>query len=183
VTGTLESSIAALLTRIVGCFRRQRVPYALIGAWALTAWGRTRATADVDFLVLIDAGNLSRLGDRLVRAGMTLDETWMKWNPLLRGSQIRFQFEGAAIDLLRPRDAHDYELFKRRRKRRMDGRYYWLVSPEDFILQKLKVGRPRDFEDALSVLDRCGEKLNRRYLKRWANRLGVAAELRYILSL
>ena len=183
MTDTLESNIAALLVRIVGCFRRHRVPYALIGAWALTAWGRTRATADVDFLVLIDAGYLSRLGDRLVRAGMTLDETWIKWNPLLRGSQMRFQFEGAAIDLLRARDAHDQQIFKRRKKQRMDGRYYWLVSPEDFILQKLKVGRPRDFEDALSVLDRVGEKLDRRYLKRWADRLGVAAELRYIVSL
>jgi hypothetical protein len=137
----------------------------------------------VDFLVLIDAGYLSCFGDRLVRAGMTLDETWIKWNPLLRGSPMRFQFEGATIDLLRARDAHDQQIFKRRKKQRMDGRYYWLVSPEDFILQKLKVGRPRDFEDALSVLDRVGEKLDRRYLKRWADRLGVAAELRYIVSL
>ena len=96
---------------------------------------------------------------------------------------MRFQFEGSTLDLLRPRDAHDHQIFKRRSKQRMDGHYYWLVSPEDFILQKLKVGRPRDFEDALSVLERSGEKLNRRYLKRWADRLGVAAELRYILSL
>lgn len=54
----------------------------------------------------------------------------------------------------------------------MDGRYYWVVSPEDFILQKLKVGRPRDFEDALSVLERSGKTLDRRYLQRWAGRIG-----------
>lgn len=183
MTDTLGSSNQALLDRTVACLRRERVPYALIGAWALTAWGRTRATADVDFLVLVDAEKLSRLGDALVRAGITRDESWMKWNPLLRGSQLRLQFEGTTIDLLRPRDAHDHEIFKRRRRRRMDGRYYWLVSPEDFILQKLKVGRPRDFEDALSVLERSGKKLNRRYLQRWADRIGVAAELKYILSL
>jgi hypothetical protein len=59
----------------------------------------------------------------------------------------------------------------------------WLVSPEDFVLQKLKVGRPRDFEDALSVLERSGNKLNRRYLQRWADRLDVRAELKYILAL
>jgi hypothetical protein len=114
---------------------------------------------------------------------MTLDETWIKWNPLLRGSQLRFQFEGTTIDLLCPRDAHDREIFNRRRKQRMGGRYLWLVSPEDFILQKLKVGRPRDFEDALSVLERSGKKLDRRYLGRWADRLGVRAELKYVLSL
>ena len=65
----------------------------------------------------------------------------------------------------------------------MDGRYYWVVAPEDFILQKLKVGRPRDFEDALAVLEHLGKKLDRRYLQRWADRIGVSAELRYILSL
>ena len=65
----------------------------------------------------------------------------------------------------------------------MDGRYYWLIAPEDFILQKLKVGRPRDFEDALSVLERSGKSLDKRYLERWAERVAVSAELRYILSL
>ena len=65
----------------------------------------------------------------------------------------------------------------------MDGRYYWFVSAEDFIIQKLKVGRPRDFEDALSVLERSGKHLDRSYLQRWAARTGVSAELKYILSL
>ncbi len=65
----------------------------------------------------------------------------------------------------------------------MDGRTYWVVCPEDFILQKLKVGRPRDFEDALSVLERSEKSLDKRYLQRWAGRIGISAELEYILSL
>lgn len=50
-------------------------------------------------------------------------------------------------------------------------------------MQKLKVGRPRDFEDALSVVERFREKLNRNYLGRWAARLGVTAELKYVMRL
>lgn len=126
MAGTLESSIAALLERILACFRRERVPYVLIGAWALAVWGRPRATTDVDFLV---------------------------------------------------------QIFQRKRRRRLDGHSYWLVSPEDFILQKLKVARPRDFEDALSVLERSGKTLDRQYLRRWAGRIGVSGELHYIRSL
>lgn len=137
----------------------------------------------MDFLVLVDDGELSRLSDRMMRGGFELDETWLKWNPMLRGSQLRFQFHGIMVDLLRPRDPHDQQIFRRKRKSRMDGRYYWVVSPEDFIIQKLKVGRPRDFEDALSVLERSGDTLDRRYLRRWAGRTGVSAELHYILSL
>jgi len=183
LTGILESSIATLLARVVACFQRERVPYVLIGAWVLAAWGRPRATNDVDFLVLVNEGDLGRLSERMTQAGMALDETWTKWNPLLRGFQLRFQFQRTTVDVLRPRDAHDQQVFRRKRKKRLDGRYYWLVSAEDFILQKLKVGRPRDFEDALSVLERSGKSLDKRYLERWAGRIGVSGELNYILSL
>lgn len=87
------------------------------------------------------------------------------------------------MDVLRPRDPHDRQVFRRRVKKRMEGRVYWFVAAEDFILQKLKVGRPRDFEDALTVLERSGARLNRAYLRRWAARLHITGELDYVLSL
>ena len=114
---------------------------------------------------------------------MEIDELWQQWNPLLRGSQARLQYRGVSIDLLLPRDQHDEAIFRRLRKRRAAGRYYWVVSLEDFILQKIKVGRPRDFEDALSEVERFREKLGLKYLERWADRLHVSAELRYVISL
>ncbi len=70
---------------------------------------------------------------------------------------------------------------KRKRKRRA-GRFCWVIAPEDLILQKLKVGRPRDFEDALSVLERSRKMLDFEYLKHWSGRLGLAAELDYVLG-
>ena len=172
-----------LLERITDCFRRERVSYVLIGAWALAAWGRPRATNDLDFLTLVNEDDLDRLSGRLVQAGMELDETWQEWNPMLKGSQLRFQSQGITIDVLRSRGPHDQQVFQRKRKKRMDGRYYWVVSLEDFILQKLKVGRPRDFEDAASVVARFQEKLDREYLEDWASQLGAMEELGYLLSL
>ena len=163
--------------------RRVRVRYAIIGAWALSLWGKPRATADLDFLILVNEQKLERVRDYMVRGGLEVDEVWQQWNPLLRGSQLRFQYRGVTIDLLCPRDRHDEQVFRRRERKRFGGRYYWVVSLEDFILQKLKVGRPRDFEDALSVLERYRQKLDLEYLEGWADRLGVNAELRYVLSL
>jgi hypothetical protein len=182
VTVTLEGNIAALLTRIIPCFQRERLPYVLIGAWALAAWGRPRSTNDLDFLVLVNEGDVERLSSRLIQAGLELDETWQEWNQMLRDFQLRFQFQGISVDLLRARDPHDHHVFQRKRKRRMDGRYHWVVSPEDFIIQKLKVGRPRDFEDAISVLEQLKDKLDHRYLEHWARQLRVTEELSYILA-
>lgn len=163
--------------------RRARIPYALIGAWALSIWGKPRATLDLDFLVLIGEDEIGRLVRLMMRGGAELDTTWERWNPMLRESQARFQYAGVTIDLLRARDQQDREIFRRRRKKRLNRRYYWIVSPEDFILQKLKVGRPRDFEDALSVMERCRDELDLKYLQDWARRLGVTAELDHIIQL
>ena len=168
---------------MVQCLRRARVRYAIIGAWALSLWGKPRATADLDFLIFVNEPKLERVSRFLTEAGMSVDEVWQQWNPMLRGSQLRFQHRGVAIDLLIPRDLHDREIFRRRRKRRVGGESYWVVSLEDFVLQKIKVGRPRDFEDALSVVERFREKLDLKYLEHWADQLRVGAELRYVLSL
>jgi hypothetical protein len=171
------------LGKVVERLRKARVRYAIIGAWALSLWGKPRATADLDFLVLVNDEGLKGLTASMTKAGLNVDEVWQQWNPLLRGSQARFQYRGITIDFLLPRDRHDQEIFRRRQKKRVEGRYYWVVSLEDFILQKLKVGRPRDFEDALSVVERFGGQLDRDYLGRWADRLRVAAELDYVMRL
>ena len=176
-------SFVRAMHRSVECFRRERAPYTLIGAWALAIWGRPRATTDVDFLVMVNQENLGRLGHRMALEGMEVDEVWRKWNPMLGASQIRLQFHGVSVDILRPLDAHDQQIFRRRLKKRIEARYFWVVSAEDLILQKLKVGRPRDFEDALDILERSGRRLDRAYLYRWARRLGVSRELDYILAM
>lgn len=181
--GTSGNHLLEALKRSVDLFRVGRVPYVLIGAWALAVWGRPRATQDVDFLVLVDEADLDHLGTRMKRSGLRLDEEWLKWNPMLTGYQLRFHFQDVAIDLLRPRDQHDRQVFNRRRRKRFEGRYYWVVAPDDFILQKLKVGRPRDFEDALTVLERSKGELDRAYLRRWASRLRLSRELEYIMAL
>lgn len=178
-----DDNLAIALGQAVECLRRARARYAIIGAWALSLWGKPRATADLDFLVVVKDDQLERLTALMTGSGMDVDEEWQKWNPLLRGSQMRFQCRGVMIDFLLPRDRHDQEILQRRQRKRVEGKYYWVVSLEDFVLQKLKVGRPRDFEDALSVVERFREKLDRRYLGRWAVRLGVTAELDYIMRL
>ncbi len=177
-------SFLKALALVTTCFRRQSVPYVVIGAWALAVWGKPRATQDLDFMVTVKStAALGGVVNALTRAGMAVDHAWQHDNPLLSDSQVRLHRKAIIIDLLAPQDAHDHRLFKRRLKKRLGNRYFWFVSPEDFILQKLKVGRPKDFEDAIAVLERSGKAMDRRYLERWARRLRVSGELNYILNL
>ncbi|HLC40515.1 MAG TPA: hypothetical protein VJO34_02665 [Methylomirabilota bacterium] len=145
--------------------------------------GEDRAPRSIStFLPCFGESELSRVGNRLEREGMTVSAQWLDSNPLLRGSQLRLHALGVTVDLMRPRDIHDRELFRRRRRKRIRDQLYWIVAPEDFSLQKLKVGRPRDFEDALSVLKRSGGKLDRAYIRRWVTKLGIRGEWKYLLS-
>lgn len=171
------------LKKILKFFTRERIPYLLIGGMALSLWGRPRTTLDVDFLILVDAEDMNRIKVLTRQAGFVLDRKWLKWNPLLRESQIRLHMGQLRIDLMRPRDRHDREAFKRQRRRRLGTLSCSIISPEDLILQKLKVGRPRDFEDALTIFERQRTLLDKKYLHRWADRLGILNELSYIQKL
>lgn len=177
-----ENRVLDVLVAIIDCLKRTRVSYMMIGAWALAVWGRPRATMDLDLMVMVDEAGLGRLGERLIHEKFSLDETWLEWNPMLKGSQLRMQFRDVAVDLMRPRDIHDNQAFERRKKKRLAGRFCWVIAPEDFILQKLKVSRPRDFEDALSVLARSRQMMDFKYLKQWAGRIDLTAELNYLFG-
>ncbi len=172
--------LAAALHRAVAALRRQRVAHALIGAWAVGVWGRPRATLDLDFLVLVEGRALDALAEQMRRDGLSVDAEWRLWNPLLTGIQVRLAIGTMAIDLLTPRDAHDRRALSRSRRKRIGGRFCRVVAPDDLVLQKLKVGRPRDFEDAVTVLERSQAEIDRAYLRRWVRRLGLTAELSYI---
>jgi hypothetical protein len=153
----------------------------VIGAFALTAWGQPRATMDFDVMIAANAIP-ERLIHKLSKAGFEIDTDWAQHNPMIRHLQTRFRCARVALDILLPRDAHDLAAFARRKRRRFNSYFLWFPSPEDLLLQKLKAGRPQDFSDAAGIVQRCSGKLDQRHLRRWATKLGLAAELRHVTN-
>jgi hypothetical protein len=177
-----NNRVLDVLGVVIDSLKGTTVPFMIIGAWALAVWGRPRATVDLDFQVMVDEQGLGRLEKDLIRKGFSLDETWLEWNPMLKDLQRRMQLQGVTVDLMRPRDVHDNQAFERRKRKKLAGRFCGVIAPEDLILQKMKLGRPRDFEDALSVLERSRKILDSEYLEQWAGRLGLRAEWDYLLG-
>ena len=99
---------------------------------------------------------------------------------MIRAFHKRFRSGRTPVDLLLNRDAHDAAAFLRRKKKLFEGRYLWFPSAEDLLIQKLKVGRPQDFIDAVGIIERMRGKLDQRYLSRWAKKLGITAELAHV---
>jgi hypothetical protein len=173
--------VRGALFRLADLLEAEGVVYMIVGALAVAVWGRPRATADIDVTLQADAGQLEMLAGRAERVGFAVDREWLDWQPLLRDRQRRLTAPGAIVDLMRPRDAHEEAALGRRRHVAFEGRQLPFVAPDDLVLMKLKAGRPRDFEDAVSVLTAQGGVLDTAYLWDWAGRLGVGAELDYVL--
>lgn len=169
------------LFRLADLLDAEDVVYMIVGALAVGMWGRPRATLDVDVTLRGDADRLETVTARAAREGFTADAAWLEWQPLLRERQRRLIAPGAVIDLMRPRDAHDETALDRRRVLSVEDRGLPFVAPDDLILMKLKAGRPRDFEDAVSVLAAQRGALDQGYMNDWARRLGVGEELGYLL--
>ena len=55
-----------------------------------------------------------------------------------------------------------------------------VLRPEDLILLKLRVGRPRDLDDAARLYVLPGQRLNERYLKRAVRQLHLSQEWSYL---
>ena len=157
-------------------------PYCLIGALALGAWGRARATDDLDFLMAINDDVVDNMLRVLEPHGFTVDTRWADQNPLLKGQVMRLRHTVYPVDLISPRDAHDREALVRRVYVSLGDLSVWVTSAEDLILLKLKASRDYDFGDARSVVGRQRDTLDLDYLWSWADRLGLQGELHYVLQ-
>ena len=105
------------LQRVVRILGKRRTSYCVIGALALGAWGQPRTTQDLDLLVLLEGEKRARVLADLERDGFTIDTKWARYNPMIRDRHIRLIRHTVPVDLLLPRDAHDEQVLKRRRRK------------------------------------------------------------------
>jgi predicted nucleotidyltransferase len=161
------------------------VPHCLIGAAALGAWGRPRATHDLDLLILVDQGAKERLIARLSSSGITVNRQWQAANPMAETRVTRFvsqRHPDYPLDLVYASDRHEREALRRTRTVQLHGLSLSVVSPEDLMILKLKAGRPTDFDDVIGIVKNPHLRLDLDYLWNWADHLGLQGELHYVLQ-
>jgi len=174
-------TILRSLQRLVGLFEDKNIPYMIIGGYALPFYGRIRTTIDLDLAVGIRTEEeLTQFHDWL----RLIDFEATVYSPLNPVIVVLDQKEKVEIELWLKPDGivFDDETLRRRRKVKMNNIEVWIVSPEDFIVNKL--ARPdrgvNDEQDVKSVLVRQEGKLDEEYLNKRANEAGVSTILKHI---
>lgn len=121
--------------------------FLVVGAHALAAHGRPRATGDLDLWVRPTPENAGRVWRALVNFGAPLDELRIED---LSTPQIVFQIgiAPARIDLLTSLTGLEFDdAWAHREVIEVEGRGLPFISRQDLVRNKLAVGRPRDIAD------------------------------------
>jgi hypothetical protein len=157
----------------------------LIGGYALTAYGRLRATQDIDIAIATTYERSVKLQAELAKLGYQIPSPPSPEAPMFFVTDLKMKLE---VEIWTKPDGvvFDSDLLSRRVKVRPfdDNFEMFVIGPEDFIVNKLarQDRGVQDEQDALSVLARQKGKLDYMYLRNRAKQAGVIGLLETLME-
>jgi hypothetical protein len=168
---------------------RLDLPYAVVGSYASGAWGEPRMTRYIDIVIALDQSQIESLcrefpdSSFYVSPSAVLEaiERRSQFNVIHRASGNRIDFMiatggGPSDDQLKRRQLIEFAPT-------VSG---YVATPEDVILGKLvyyrEGGSEKHLRDIKGILKVSGSSLDREYLERRADELGVTSFWQTILD-
>lgn len=171
--------IEDVFVALIKLFSKHKIPYMVVGGFAVAFWGEPRLTKDIDLVLATSKDILSKLVDILRDNNYVFHYEELK---MLAKLSNRFTIADATntfrIDLWVPQTYFEEQAFKRRLNKKYNGKKILLISPEDLILFKLLADRTKDIDDIKGILARQKGKLDRNYLTLWAKSLNKYKRLK-----
>lgn len=170
---------APFLRRLVGLLDAAGIQYMVTGSLASTYHGTPRTTQDLDIVIDPEARSLEAFVAAVGREGFYVDDSVAR-SALARRSQFNVidAASGWKADLVIRKDRpFSVEEFRRRRRAQVLGVQVSIATPEDMIVAKLewasRSGSERQLADVAGIVRVRAEELDRSYVERWVNALGL----------
>jgi hypothetical protein len=172
-------SDADVFASLVSALDAAGVSRMLTGSFAASIYGRVRATRDIDFVIDADDEKIRNLVDALLARQYYVDA-----DAALEALRTNTQFNaidpvtGWKVDfIIRKARAFSREEFDRRTSVDVNGVPVDVATAEDTIIAKLewaKIGQSdRQIEDVVGILRVQGDHIDRAYIERWVDSLGI----------
>jgi hypothetical protein len=171
-------TFAELVAAALAHLERAAIPYMVTGSIASTYHGEARATRDLDIVIDPSPGALDRLVADLVGTGFSVDGEAAR-----SALQARTQFNAIGPDaskidfIVRRNRPFSVEEFGRRRPADLLGTPGYIATVEDTVVAKLEWAAATDSErqlrDVAGMLAVAGDDVDRDYVVRWVETLGL----------
>ncbi len=145
-------TVAELLRTLAAAMAERDLPWYLFGAQAAIVWGSPRLSADVDVTVAIEPAIVDSFIETMRRHGFDL--TFSDSEFLARTRVLLFVHRSThmPLDVVLAGPGLEEDFLRRAISVDVDGTHIPVISPEDLIIGKIMAGRPKDIEDARSVI-------------------------------
>jgi hypothetical protein len=173
-----------ILKSVAARLEASGIPYMVTGSMAANFYATPRMTRDIDLVVELREGDIGRMV-ALFQSEYYIDRDMVE--QAVRSQSMFNMINNALVVkvdcVVRKDSVYRQEEFFRRRSVMVDGAPVTIVAPEDLILSKLewaKESRSQMQLDDVRNLFRSVAHLDRAYLNRWADHLGLAALYREV---
>lgn len=175
------------LATVVSALEHAGAPHAVVGSVGATAWGLQRTTIDTDIITVAVRERV----DELISA-MSNDHTYFPVDDARRAFHVGGSFnvldlettEKVDVFVAPLTDAFTASRLSRRVKARIQDVDTWVTSAEDIVLAKLRwrltSRSERQWRDCLDIASL--NELDQAYLRKWADVIGVRADLEELLE-
>ena len=170
---------------VLKAFENLSIPYYIGGSVASSIYGMARATMDVDIVADLKISHINRLKQILENEYYIDNE--MIADAIRSASSFNLIHLETMIKIdvfLHKEDPYAEMALQRKRKDTLDELdkvEFYFSSPEDIIIAKVqwyKIGgfvSERQWLDVIGVIKVQGDLLDKKYLKRWSQKLGMAS--------
>lgn len=172
-----------ILAKLVKVLDELEIKYFVTGGFAVSIWGRPRATFDIDIVIKIaehQAGKLAKAWKEISKFGYA-DEEAIK-EAIRNNGEFNFidPESGLKVDFWADEeDKNGPPEFENRKTEIINGQKVFFVSPEDLILSKLqwyKISPSyRHIDDIKSVIIISGKQLDKKYINSWIKKLDLTS--------
>ena len=176
-----------VLLQIAEILQSAGIPFMVAGSHGSSYYGTPRSTNDIDLVIDPSADQLENflrlLGNQYYVSPDAARDALRRRSMF---NIISFS-AGEKVDLIIRKDnPFGVEQFRRRGMGKIQGTDVPFASAEDIILAKLEWDKitpsERQVRDVLEVLKVRWTELDKSYLRKWANELGVAGKLEELLG-
>ena len=177
-----------LLKIVIERLTRCNIPYMVAGSVAANSYMTPRATNDVDIVIKISEGDIDKLiaafeEDFYINSREAIQDSLKRHYPF----NVIYLATAAKVDLvpLKPEPFAQTE-FNRRHLIMIRDENAWFVTPEDYIISKLRtyITTKSDFQlaDLQNVVGLQMDNLDWSYVWAWVERFNLRSELETIVN-